>query len=452
MTEVRIAAPNGNLGSGFQASTWAHVIEQRPHVIACDSGSTDNGPAYLGSDKPLFTRQMYRHDLEQILAGARTLEVPVIIGSAGGAGTNTGVDRLSELVRDISSEAGATPRIARIYAEQDPVALLEAHGAGRVAELWPSLGTDTADAIQRSTRIVAMMGPEPIVSALSSGADVVIAGRASDSALFAAYPLLVGRPAAQAWHAGKILECGAAATAQRLVPDCLMGAVDDAGFEVWSPSDDMRCTPGSVAAHSLYENADPFRLPEPGGTLTTDHCRYEETSPGRIRVTGSVFEPEPYTVKLEGVHRVGAQAVAMVGIHDPLILEDLDHFLDTVEQRARLKVAESSGLDPSSYQIVRHAYGRDAIMGAREPAAGIPHEVGLLYKVFADTAEAAEHILSILFYVGLHNAVEGWTGMVTNLAVPYSPVVLDAGDTFGFSLNHVLAVDDPCAPFVTVID
>ena len=37
-----------------------------------------------------------------------------------------------------------------------------------------------------------MMGPEPFQKALEDGADVVIAGRASDAAIYAAIPLMQG--------------------------------------------------------------------------------------------------------------------------------------------------------------------------------------------------------------------------------------------------------------------
>jgi len=56
-----------------------------------------------------------------------------------------------------------------------------------------------------------MMGIEPIQSALNAGAQVVVAGRCSDVAIYAALPVLEGIPKHVAFHAGKILECGSAA-------------------------------------------------------------------------------------------------------------------------------------------------------------------------------------------------------------------------------------------------
>ena len=43
--------------------------------------------------------------------------------------------------------------------------------------------------VEKLHRSVAMMGAEPIIKALAGGAEVIIAGRATDASLFAAYPL-----------------------------------------------------------------------------------------------------------------------------------------------------------------------------------------------------------------------------------------------------------------------
>jgi hypothetical protein len=48
-----------------------------------------------------------------------------------------------------------------------------------------------------------------------------------------------------------------------------------------------------VASHTLYENADPFELKEPSGTLCTNAARYEAISDRAVRVSGSEFVPDP---------------------------------------------------------------------------------------------------------------------------------------------------------------
>jgi hypothetical protein len=73
--------------------------------------------------------------------------------------------------------------------------------------LPPSAPLSDSD-IDAATHIVGMMGVEPIQEALKSGAQIVIAGRSSDTSIFAALPLLEGYTPAVVWHMAKILECG----------------------------------------------------------------------------------------------------------------------------------------------------------------------------------------------------------------------------------------------------
>jgi hypothetical protein len=60
-------------------------------------------------------------------------------------------------------------------------------------------------------------------------------------------------------------------------------------FHVFPVREDYRCTPQCVAPHALYENADPFELKEPSGTLRTNNARYEAISDRAVRVSGSEF-------------------------------------------------------------------------------------------------------------------------------------------------------------------
>ena len=145
--------------------------------------------------------------------------------------------------------APAVGKLALIRAEQSKDYLGRRLREGRVKPLDPAPQFDEGT-IERGARFVGMMGAEPFVRALDAGADVVIAGRASDTAIFAGLPMKHGFPAGLAWHAAKILECGAAAVVNRKTPDCMMAAIRDDHFEVEAPDAGLRCTPQSIAAHS----------------------------------------------------------------------------------------------------------------------------------------------------------------------------------------------------------
>ena len=77
--------------------------------------------------------------------------------------------------------------------------------------LEPVIGIKSA-CIEDCTNIVALAGAEQIQKALETNADIVIAGRTTDTAIIVALPLMRGCHSGAAWHEAKIGECGALAT------------------------------------------------------------------------------------------------------------------------------------------------------------------------------------------------------------------------------------------------
>ena len=156
-----------------------------------------------------------------------------------------------------------------------------------------------------------MMGCEPIAAALDSGADVVLAGRSSDTAIFAAYPLMKGAKPGPVWHAAKILECGAAAVEYRPSPDCMFAWVKDDQFIVRAPNPALKCTPVSVAAHALYENGNPYRILEPAGALDLTNAQYEQLPEGAVLPLHPVAAPDEVTLR---GHRLAFRAADGVAV------------------------------------------------------------------------------------------------------------------------------------------
>jgi len=284
--ELRILAPTGVLGAGFRTESLARGVAAGPHVIACDAGSTDSGPAALGSGVPKLSREAVTRDLRQLLHARQELGVPLIIGSCGTSGRDVGVDWCAEIARDIARADGLTFRLARIYADQDSGYLTKRLAQGRIRPLNPAPPID-ADVLENS-QVVGMMGVEPIEAALQAGAEVILAGRASDTALFAAVPHLLGADPGLTWHAAKTIECGAACAVPPAADGLLVYLRDD-HFDVEVLDTAGRLTARSVAAHTLYENADPFLVTEPSGVLDTEHASYEQVSDQVVRVRGAVF-------------------------------------------------------------------------------------------------------------------------------------------------------------------
>jgi hypothetical protein len=420
-----------------------------PTFIGCDAGSTDPGPYYLGAGKSLASPRALRRDLELLLTAAVSAGIPLIIGSAGTGGGRTHLEQTLAIVRSIASERSLHFRLAAIDAEVPAAVVRRALEEGRLAPLQnaPTFGHAEIDG---AIRIVAQMGAEPFIDALQEGAQVIIAGRASDSAIFAAIPLMNGADPGPAWHAAKILECGAAAVAQRLYPDCMMADIRQHDFSVYAPNAALRCTPQSVAAHTLYENADPYLITEPSGIIDTTACSYEEESGGAVRVSGSRFlEKANYDVKLEAVAERGHRHLIPGAIRDPLILRNLDRFLQESRQVVETKVSESLGHEVGrDFDLLFRVYGRDGAMGDLEPLAGrVGHEVGLHLEVLSGERSVGHEVCAVAWHTILHHPIPEWSGLVSNIAFPYSPPEVYVGPVFEFVANHVMQIDDPLSPF-----
>jgi Acyclic terpene utilisation family protein AtuA len=447
----RLLSATGMLGTGFPEPSLRLGLEMDPHVIACDAGSTDAGPADLATGRCRYPEPAYRRDLRLLLPAALSQGVPLIIGSAGGAGGDANVDWARRILLDVAAELGLTFRLAVIYAGQEKEWLRSRLAAGRIRPLPNGPAFDQA-VIDDSTCVVGMMGVEPIIAALESGADVVLAGRATDTSLFAAVPLMRGAPAGPTWHAAKILECGAAAVEHRAAPDCMFAEIDESGFTVRAPNPELTCSPVSVAAHSLYENADPFEVIEPSGVMDTRAARYFALDAKSVRVEGSKFRTaERYTVKLEGVRLAAYQTIVVAGIRDPVLLRDLPSFMDACRTHVASRVGRIyPGMSPDSWNINFRLYGLDGTMGSLEPVRK-PEllEVGFIIEVSAQSQEAANHIAAIARHQALHQSVPGWKGFVSNIALPYGATDLVRGPVYEFTMHAVVMPDDPYEMFRT---
>ena len=193
--------------------------------------------------------------------------------------------------------------------------MVQAFQSGNI-EALPGASELDEQTILNCSHIVAMMGHEPIVYLLENKCDVILCGRASDTALFAAVPLMRGFIPGPVWHCAKTIECGAiCSTITRA--DGVYAEIDENGFSVEPLALDASCTPLSLASHTLYENADPFLIREPSGTLDTQNANYHAVSERKTRVEGSVFRPERYTLKMEGTTLSGFQTIAIGGVRDP---------------------------------------------------------------------------------------------------------------------------------------
>lgn len=448
MSEIRVLSATGILGSGFREETLKRAMALKPDFIGADSGSTDPGPHYLGSGETLFSDSAYKRDLRLILLAARAAKIPAIIGSACTAGTDGQLERLTGIARAIAREEKLSFKLATIASEQDKGYLKKKLRERKITPLANAPVLDEA-VIDRSAHIVGMCGIEPYVEALASGAEVIIAGRSSDTSIFSALPVMRGFNPATVWHMAKILECGAACVVLRQYPDCMFATVTNGHFVVEPPNPDYRCDPVSVASHNLYENSTPYELVEPSGVLDTLHAKYEAVSDRAVRVSGSTFRPaQRYTIKLEGAELAGYQSLIVGSVRDPIILRQFDSWLDGLVKavKERLRAVFGDGIE-RQYRFDVRVFGRNATMGPLEPETGIGHEVGLLFQVTAETQALATALSKSVGHIAVHYPVPEWSGLITSIAYPYSPPEIARGACYRFNMNHVVEPASPLEMF-----
>jgi len=444
-SEVRMLSASGILGYGYPEASLKAGLERKPHMIGVDGGSSDPGPHYLGSGRSFTSSLAIRRDMRLLLNGAIASGIPMMIGTCGGAGGEPHLQRCIEILREIAREDRLSFKLAVIHSEQDKRYLKSRLAAGKIKPLGPAPALDEAT-IDRAERIVGMMGPEPYMRALNAGAQVILAGRSTDPAPWAALAMHLGIGPGPSWYAGKMLECACNAALPK-GHDCLFVTVRSDSVECEPTNPERRCTPLSVAVQALHENASPVIHREPGGQLDTADCEIRAVSDRATRVTGIRWTPQTYTIKLEGAEKVGYSAITFAGTRDPGLVETIDTFLASVRASIALKVG-TFDVRPEDYQLVFRLYGKNGVMGDWEPKRETAsHEIGVLAEIIAQSQEIANAVLAVTRASLLHTDFAGRMCKEGNMAFPFSPSDIERGPIYRFSLRHVVEPNDPCEMF-----
>ena len=438
MDEIRILSPGGSLGYGVNAESLERAMAMGIDVIGADSGSTDMGPWYLGAGRPYHSRATMKRDIRLLLRAGREHRIPVLIGTGGGAGANVHVEWARTIIEEIAREDGLRFKLAVIRSEQGKEYLLERLNARKV-EPMPGVPPLAPEHIEACERIVAQMGMEPFIRALDEGADVVLAGRACDSAIFAAYAVRAGCDPGLALHMGKILECGAMSAVPPTGRDCLVAVIKDESFEVLAPNPAREVTPFSAAAHMVYEVEHPFLQGEPTGLLDFSKVIFEPTGRGSTRIRGTLFHEHSPTLRFEGAERVGFRSFVLGGIRDPFLIQKIDEYTEGCTEQTM----DIAGRDTGA-TITWILYGRDGVMGDMEPERDGPvHELGVLAEVLAQSQDVAHDVAALLEARMIGFPYSGAKTRTAHVAFPFSPLVNDTGPVYRFSVLHVAELRDP---------
>lgn len=444
MSSMKIICPNGHLGFAPLKKASFHLgVAAGPDYIAADSGSDDVGPVPLGSDSSTSPRRWQEQDLEEMLLASRKLGVPMIIGSAGDTGSNSRVDLYVGMIRDIARRHGLAPfKLGYFYSDVDKDYLRAKMRNGSSIDGLDGRTALTEEELDATDRIVAMAGVHPFIDLLKRGADVIIGGRSSDSAVFAAPALYHGYPENLSYYLGKVLECASFCAEPYGGKETVLGEITADDVKVTAMHPEQRCTVASVAGHAMYERSNPYFEYVAGGMLDMTHCRYEQLDEKTTRISGPAFVPaEKVRVKLEGSGKIGERFVGMAGVRDPYTIANIDHVIDWARRQVRERFGDSG------YELYYNVFGRDGVMGPTEPLRDKPgHELCIVVQGVAPTREMAEEVCMTgtrqMFYARLPD-VKGTAGSVSFLL----DEVMPASAAYRWTLNHTVEVDDPLELF-----
>ncbi|KAI1137608.1 hypothetical protein F5Y05DRAFT_404776 [Hypoxylon sp. FL0543] len=455
-----IVTPVGMLGYGLKedettAALRFYVATGVPTAMILDSGSTDSGPDRLAQGIMGCPRTAYVRDLRKLLKLVHEFRVPLIFSSAGGDGTDEHVRDIVNVIEEIAAEKGNESysfKTVAVFSGIDKAVIRERLRAGAISGCGACVPPLTEEDIDASTRVVAQMGPEPFIDAMKANPDfdVIVGGRAYDPAPYVAYCAYLSGLNLDGWnspelqrqfggftHMGKILECGGTC-AEPKSHGAIATVYTDGGFTISPLTPTARCTPVSVAAHTMYEKSRPDILHGPGGYFDLNSATYEQLPDGRsIRVRGSVFHFSkesglPYQVKLEAGSIVGYRSMFMGSVRDPILIKQFDSLIETVKGYAAEQHSHAAG----EFQLDFHLYGKhDDEAASTSPS----QEIFLIGEVLASSQELATSVAATARIAVIHGSYPGQKATSGNFAFGIGgKTVIELGPCSKFSMYHLM--------------
>lgn len=445
--QFKLLSTGGVVGYGFPDESLEKAMALKPDFLACDAGSTDAGPYHLGEGVPFVSHAAFKHDLECLMLAALKAGIPLIVGSCTGGGGDDSLQFAVDICKEIANEHKLSFKLGVVHSELDKPYLKKKLAEGKITSLGYLPELTEAD-IDEAVHTVGMQGPEVLVEALNRGADVVLAGRTTDTSIFSSVPVSRGFNPGLCWHAGKVLECGAASTKEFKIADVSFITIDaeEDCFTVEPMNPNLHHTPLSVAAHSLYENADPSHFYEPGGMLDITETTYEALSDRKVKVKGSKWIPNSdYTIKLESAKFVGHRTIAIMATHDPILISQIHEYEQIVKDQIKEQVQILYGdtVTEDDYFFTYKKYGIDAVMGQCEKNTQVPFEVGIVADVVAKTEELSRAICAMARTYSIHHDFPNRKCTAGNMAIAFSPSDIYVGKVYDFHMEHIVHVDDP---------
>ena len=201
-------------------------------------------------------------------------------------------------------------------------------------------GEPIATVVDRVTSANAYLGARPVAAALEKGAQIVLCGRVTDTAL-ALGPLVHEFGWAEDdWNrlaagtiVGHVLECGAQATGGNFTPWWEIAELWNVGYPIAEVAEDGTFTvtkhPGTgglvsvdtVSEQLVYEMGDPVSYLTPDVTADFTTIRLQAAGENRVRVSGIRGRPRTGSLKISASYLEGYKASGQVTISGPRALE-----------------------------------------------------------------------------------------------------------------------------------
>ena len=424
---MKIVALNGLLGYGYSEESLDMAFSEKVDFLGVDAGSTDPGPFYLGSGKSFTARSAVKRDLSLALSKALSHKAPFIIGTAGGAGSRAHVAWVREIIEEIAKEQGLHFKLGTVLSDVSKEYVLEKLDAGKIKNMSYEMPLERS-AVEESSCIVSQIGIAPIIELLGQGADVILCGRACDTAIYAAPCVYNGYDEGLAFHMAKIMECGAMCSEPVAAADVMQGYIYDDYFELRPANPIRKCTVERVAAHTLYEQTNPYLIFEPDGVCDLTNSEFEQADERTVRVRNSKFrEAEVKTLKLEGVKCSGYRTICPATVYDPETIARIDEIIATVTDFVHENT--HGRLPDGSYTVTFKTSG------------GKDSSLGIVIDVVGKTQDIADEVCALVRSRMLHCDYDGRKSTAGNLAFPFSPSDIHVGEVYEFSVFHLAEVD-----------
>ena len=424
---MKIVALTGILGYGYSEEALNIAFSEKVDYIGVDAGSTDPGPYYLGSGLSFTNRDAVKRDLALAFPKALEHKAPFIIGSAGGAGSSEHVKWLKEIILEIAKEQNLHFTLGVVHSDVSNEYVLEKYRSGKVINMSDEVVLDE-QTIKESTRIVSQIGATPMVELLEKKVDVILCGRACDTAIYASPCIYEGYDPGLAFHMAKIMECGAMCSEPVTAADVMQAYMYEDYFELRPANPIRKCKVDRVAAHTLYEQSNPYLIFEPDGVCDLSNSQFTQVDDRTVRVSGSLFkETDKKTLKLEGVKCSGYRTICPATIFDTTTIEHMDQIIDIVTSFVE---------ENTKYTFSRDSYEINFKMsGSKESS------LGIIIDVVGETQEIADTVCALTRSRMLHCDYEGRKCSAGNLAFPFSPSDIHVGPVYEFSVFHLIEVD-----------